>query len=178
MLLFLQIFIVLLSLSIVIDTLRLGISPMPSSRKAKKILLSLAENSVINKSPKHQLHIYELGSGWGNLALALGKKHSVRAFERAFVPWIFSCLQKSLRRNKRVSIEKKDFLQEDLSKADVLICYLYPGAMKKLAPKFENELKKGALVLSNSFQIPGKKPDQIIDAGDWMQSTIYCYHFS
>jgi hypothetical protein len=158
----------IIALSIAIDTVRLGISPMPTSRKAREVLLSLVDQGTV----------YELGSGWGTLAAALSKKNRVCAFEMAWIPWIISVVQKRLRKAKKLSIERKDFFSENLSNADVVICYLYPGAMQKLGPKFERELKKGAIVLSNSFQLPGRKPDEIFEVGDWMKSTIYCYRFN
>lgn len=154
-------------LIIAIDTMRLGISPMPSSRKAQKALLSLAGSGIV----------YELGSGWGSLAVALSKKNRVHAFENATIPWLVSLLQKRFHQANNLSIERTDFFTKDLSKADIVICYLYSGAMQKLGPKFEKELKKGTLVISNSFQIPGKKPDQVIEVNDWMRSKIYCYRF-
>lgn len=154
-----------LCLIIAIDTMRLGISPMPSSGKARRVLVSLVQKGTV----------YELGCGWGTLAVALSGKNRVCAFERALIPWFFSVIQKQVRGAKTLSIEKRDFFSVDLSKADVVVCYLYPGAMRRLGPKFEKELKKGAVVLSNSFQIPGRKADEIIEVGDWMGSKIYCY---
>jgi hypothetical protein len=158
---------VVISLCIAIDTVRLGISPMPSSRKAQRVLLSLVEKGTV----------YELGSGWGTLAAILSKNNRVRAFERALIPWLVSLLQKRIRGAKNLSIERRDFFLEDLSGADVVICYLYPAAMQRLGPKFEKELKAGAIVLSNSFQLVGRKPDTTIEVRDWMGSKIYCYRF-
>lgn len=161
-------FFTLVGLCIAVDTMRLGISPMPSSRKARQVLLSLVEKGAV----------YELGSGWGTLAADLSRKTSVRAFEWALIPWFYSVVLKYMRRAKNLSIERKDFFSEDLSAADVVICYLYPGAMQRLGPKFEQELKAGTLVLSNSFQLPGRKADETIEVGDWLGSKIYCYRFT
>jgi hypothetical protein len=158
----------IVALSIAIDTIRLGISPMPSSKKARKAFLALVENRTV----------YELGCGWGTLAVALSRNNSVRAFEKAFIPWLVSWIQQSVRGAKKLSVERKDFFSENLSNADVVICYLYPAAMQRLELKFEKELKRGAVVLSNSFQLPGRKPDQIFEVQDWMRSKIYCYRFA
>lgn len=158
----------LAALIIAIDTLRLGISPMPSSSKAQKVIQSLVEKKTV----------YELGSGWGSLAIRLCKKNTVFAFEKAFIPWLVSLLLKRVKRAKKLSIARRDFFSQDLSRADVVICYLYPGAMQRLAPKFEKELKEGAIVLSNSFQLPGRQPFKTIEAHDWMGSKIYCYRVS
>lgn len=140
---------------------------MPTSRKARGVIQSL-----IGKGK-----VYELGSGWGKLAIELSRGNQVIAFEKAFVPWLFSKINQFMRANRQISILKYDIYSADLSDADVVYCYLYPGAMKKLAPKFETELKKSSLVISNSFQIPGRKPDKVIEVGDWGRSYIYLYIF-
>lgn len=163
----LLIFIALLALIIALDTLKLGISPMPTSKLAReKIVASIDANK----------RVLELGSGWGGVSLALAKKTSVRAFEKALVPWCFSLLRGAFLPSKP-KLLRKDFFKEPFSNADVIYCYLYPNAMQRLAPKFAKELSRGAIVYSNSFQIPGKKPMKIIDVGDWMRSKIYIYEY-
>lgn len=152
-----------ISLSICIDTVRCGISPMPTSKKAKKVILSLIGKGTV----------YELGSGWGKLAFDLSKKNDVKAFEMALVPWAFSCIFEFF--SPRLSIQKKDFFSVDLSEADVVICYLCPKAMQKLTPKLNEELKEGSLIISNTFQLFGRKPQKVIEVNDWMRSQIYCY---
>lgn len=156
------------ALSICIDTARLGISPMPSSKKVRK-----AVRSFIGKGK-----IYELGSGWGTLALELSRDNQVIAFEKALIPWLFSKINQMVRGASQISILRKDIYSANLSDADIVFCYLYPGAMKRLSLKFEEELKYGAIVISNSFQIPGRKPDKIIEVNDWGRSKLYCYIFS
>lgn len=157
----------LISLILAIDTFRLGITPMPTSNKAGKILIESVGNGLV----------YELGSGFGSLSIALSKNNRVFSFEKALIPWLTSLFLKALSKRENLSIYKKDIFQVDLSNADIVICYLYPKAMQKLAPKFEQELKNGALVLSNSFHLPGKKPEKVIEVNDWMRSRIYCYRF-
>jgi hypothetical protein len=57
---------IIISFSIVWSTLALGISPMPSSKKAREAMLKLSENTGIGP-------VFELGSGWGNLLIPLEK---------------------------------------------------------------------------------------------------------
>lgn len=153
---------------VVIDTIKLGISPMPTSKKARKVILRLVGEGTI----------YELGSGWGGLAIALSKKNRVIGYEKAYVPWCASKFLKTISRAKNFTLKRENFLKEDLSQADVIVCYLYPGAMRELELKFGKELKNGALVISNSFQIPGRTPEQTIKVGDFMQSEIYLYRYT
>jgi hypothetical protein len=41
--------------------------------------------------------------------------------------------------------------------------YLYPGLMEKLEDKIFREMKKGAIVVSNTFEFKGKTPGRVID---------------
>jgi hypothetical protein len=52
---------------------------------------------------------------------------------------------------------------------------LYPEAMKRLRYKFEEELKPGALVISNTFAVPGWQSMSVIELEDLYRSKIYKY---
>ena len=58
----------------------------------------------------------------------------------------------------RVSIQWGNLFGVDLSRATVVTCFLWPGAMERLRPKFEAELKAGARVVSHWHPIPGWTP--------------------
>ena len=76
--------------SIVIWTLRNGISPMPSSPKAKAAIFQLIEEYV----PKEmEGDIVELGSGFLTLALPIAKKFphiKIIAYETSTLPYLIS----------------------------------------------------------------------------------------
>lgn len=164
-------FIFLIMFSLVRWTLANGIGPMPTAPKAKRVLLS-------NLPSYRQGTLYELGSGWGTLAFPLAKKYpncSVVAYENSFVPYYFSRLRLCFSRHKNLHIKKQDFFNKDLSQASMIVCYLYPRAMQKLKKKFETELKKGTLVVSNTFSIPGWTPYKTYEIKDIYHSKIYMY---
>ena len=143
---------------------------MPSSRAAQRTLLKAL--------PKNSKHIYELGSGWGGLAFAIAganPKATIHAFEVSWLPWLVSVCMCFVYRYRNVKIYKKNFFSCSLKEADVVVCYLYPGAMRKLRPVLEKELKPGASVLSNSFAIPGWGPPRVIPVTDLWHSEIYVY---
>ncbi|MGH6912863.1 MAG: class I SAM-dependent methyltransferase, partial [Geminicoccales bacterium] len=56
-----------------------------------------------------------------------------------------------------------------------VFCYLYPGAMARLRPKFESELGPGALVVTNSFPVPGWEPAAVRRADDQFETRVYSY---
>jgi hypothetical protein len=162
---------VLITLSIVYDTLRYGISPMPSSRKAKRALLDALPDSVTGT-------IYELGSGWGTLAFPLAKKYpqaKVIGYEKGLIPYLFSKGRQLFTRQENLVIYWKNFFDIPLNDASLVVCYLYPEAMRKLKIKFEKELKPKTWVASNTFAIPGWKAKKEIAIHDFFRGKLYIY---
>jgi ribosomal protein L11 methylase PrmA len=56
---------------------------------------------------------------------------------------------------KKVTIKKKNFFNENVSSASVIIVYLIPKTLEKLLPKFREELKKGTRIVSYVYEIEG-----------------------
>jgi len=159
-------------LSIVIHTQINGISPMPSSRKARAMILRLAHELTTGGT------IVDLGSGWGGLCAALSRSFpdsTVIGYENSWVPWLFSAAMQACLRRDNLRFARSDFFNAPLNTADLVICYLYPGGMTKLAPKFERELKPGAIVISNTFAVPEWKPETIVESGDMYRTRVYVY---
>jgi predicted RNA methylase len=55
----------------------------------------------------------------------------------------------------RVKIVYGDFLNQDLSDADVVTCYLLQSTNEKLGGNFKRELQPSTRVVSNDFTFPG-----------------------
>lgn len=159
------------AISIVIWSIRNGIAPMPSSPKAKKtILISLPQE--INGS------IYELGSGWGTLLIPLARHyplHRLIGVESSPIPYFFSKAYARLLRIQNITVLRQDFFHLPLGQAGLIVCYLYPEAMRKLKNKFEDELSPGTWVISNTFALPGWTPIHVYEVNDIYHSKIYFY---
>jgi hypothetical protein len=161
----------LIGLSIIWSSLRTGISPVPSSRKARQAILAATEAAPAGT-------ILELGSGWGTLALALAKKYPQRqviGFEISFIPWLVSVIVQHLQGTKNLKLRRQNFLSAELPPAALLVCYLYPGGMRKLATKLRTEQPPVAMLISNTFALPGREPAQIARLSDLYRSPIYLY---
>jgi hypothetical protein len=158
-------------LSIVYWSWRNGISPMPTMSKAKKTLFAAL--------PEHlNGQIYELGSGWGSLAFPLAKKFpqcQICGLESSPIPYYFSKIRLWIQPRKNLELKKMDFFSVDLRDASLVICYLYPGAMRNLKMKFEEELRPGTFIVSNTFGIPGWDPLTIHEISDLYHTKIYVY---
>jgi len=171
--LFLLLVILLLGamLSIVFHTLRTGISPMPSSAKARHQLLSLVP-------PDLEGPILELGAGWGTLAFALADhcpRAQVLAFELSPLPYAFCRLRQRLAPRRNLRFAREDFFRASFSGASAVVCYLFPGAMSRLAPKLTDELAPGTRILSHTFALRGWTPSRTLVAGDLYRTPVYLY---
>jgi hypothetical protein len=156
--------------SIIQWSLRNQISPMPSSPKVKK--------SLFSQLPHVKGKVYELGSGWGTLAFPLARhcpSSQVVGLETSTIPYTFCRLWLSVAKTPNLHFEKKDFFDVPLNDAALVVCYLYPEAMKRLKDKFEKELQPGTWVVSNTFAIPGWPPVKIVEVDDIYFTKIYVY---
>jgi len=83
---------------------------MPSSNKARQAMLQLACDTGTGP-------IFELGSGWGNLLIALAKAHPQRTvvgYELSFVPWLTSVMLKKVLGLDNLQVYRKIFCTRTL----------------------------------------------------------------
>ena len=158
---------------IVIYTFRLGVSPMPSSKKAKDAMVRFLLQNIEGGK------IYELGSGWGGLAERLAKEYpkaTVLAIELSPVPYFYSRARQLLCKRTNLIILRKDFHEHDLSDAKAVICYLFPDAMKKLALKLKKEVAGPCPIITNTFSLEGWNENALIFLDDLAATRIYRYN--
>ncbi len=156
--------------SVIGSTLRLGISPMPSSGPARRAVLSLVPPTVHGE-------VHELGCGWGGLAVALARhcpKARVIAWEASLLPWLVSRLR--ARGLPNLQVRRADFLRADLSRAEVLVCYLFTGGMRALAAKLLSE-RPGApvVIVTSTFALHGWAPAAVARVDDVWRTRVLRY---
>jgi hypothetical protein len=106
------------------------------------------------------IRLVDIGSGLGGLILRLADARPDSRFvgiELAPFPWIVSALRKRFRRSTAQFL-RGDYRQLDFASQDVVFAYLSPVAMPALWEKARTEMRKGALLLSFEFDIPGVEP--------------------
>ena len=163
--------ILLIVISIAWSTARVGISPTPSSGKARDVMIKLMADTSAGP-------VYDLGSGWGGLVIRLARKYPDRkivGYEVSFVPWLVSVFFKKMLGLPNLEIYKKNFLQADLSGADVLVCFLHTDGMRQLAQKLTAGEGFNGFLISNYFALPSCQPEVSMRINDFYQSPIYCY---
>lgn len=158
-------------LSIAGYTLWTGISPMPTLGKVRRRLLPLAEAELEGT-------ILELGAGWGTLAFALADRcprAKVVAFELSPLPFAFCWLRWRLAPRPNLELRRQDFFRASFTGASLVVCYLFPGAMTRLAPKLLEELAPGTRIISHTFALRGWRPRRLLTVDDLYRTPIYLY---
>jgi 16S rRNA A1518/A1519 N6-dimethyltransferase RsmA/KsgA/DIM1 with predicted DNA glycosylase/AP lyase activity len=160
-----------LFLLLAIWSIKNGIGPNPSSPKQIKAILSQID-------PNSSGLILELGSGWGTLAIALArrfKNYQVIGYESSPIPYLVSKLLNGFYRWPNLRFKRQNFFKVPLNDASVIVCYLYRGAMGKLKQKFDQELRTGTRIISNTFSLPESTPDAVVQVEDLFRTKIYSY---
>lgn len=150
--------------AIVLPTALTGMSPMPSSREAARVITRvLVERGV--EGP-----VVDLGSGWGTLLRPLSRAlpGPVQGWEVSPLPWLWSRLTV-----RGATVRLGSFHGADLREARAVVCYLSPEIMKKLRPKLEAELPVGAVVVSNAFGMWGWEVEEEVRLSSGGRVYVY-----
>lgn len=132
-----------------------GVVPLSSKRAEIADVVSLLRQAGL---PAHA-RIFELGCGWGALAVALARafpQASIIAFEVSPVPWAFARLR--ARKLPNLRVVRADFFHQDLSGADAVTCYLMQRPMTRLAAVLDRALRPGTPVVALTFWFRGRSP--------------------
>jgi precorrin-6B methylase 2 len=124
-------------LLIVYASWRNGISPMPSPASVR-----LAVVNVLRKLPSRGVMV-EAGSGWGTLALQAGRARKgwqIIGIENSVIPMWISFFAAKINNQTNVSFIRGDLYTYCYRDVDTVVCYLYPGAMRRLSVILRSQL--------------------------------------
>ncbi len=120
--------------------------------------------------------VYDLGCGSGRLLILADKRYQARALGFEISPWPYFLVRLNIFLKKsQAKVSFKNFFKADLSKADVIFCYLMPEVNQKLRPKLEKELRPGTRVISYAFSFHGWKPKMVSPKLGSNLASIYVY---
>jgi hypothetical protein len=166
-------------LTVVVYTVKNGIPPMPTTRYlCEQTQLALSTLTWTEHDTDKPLQVVEAGSGWGTLAFYLAKRNptfKLTGLENSPVPlWTARLLRLLLRRNNCRFLQQ-DLYRYDYSGSSLVICYLFSAAMRKLSPRFAQQLPNSAYVISIFFALPGWQAERVIQCHDLYRTKIYIY---
>ncbi|MFH1426966.1 MAG: class I SAM-dependent methyltransferase [Patescibacteria group bacterium] len=132
-----------------------GYAPFIST--GKKVIAMIFQELDLDKNFSGT--VYELGcgkAGFLNIFHKYYPKANLIGIEYEYLLFIISKVQQALKRNK-IRIIRKNIFQADLSKADLIYCYLNVKMMKDLEAKFKKECKPGTQIISYAFSLHNLK---------------------
>jgi len=101
--------------------------------------------------------VYDLGSGDGRILILAARQFGARAVGIEVDPlrYLWSQIRIHLLGLRgQVRIEYGNFFTHDISKADVVTCYLLQGTNNKLVEKLNRELSSSARIISSVYTFP------------------------
>ena len=149
-------------------SIKIGISPMPSSLKVCNKMYELSQHDEYKM-------IIDVGSGFGLLALYFAFKNpkvKIIGYEISYFPWLVSVFLKHIFRCNNLFFYRKNFLKIDFSDDSLIICYLFPKGMEMLEEKLINS---GLCVISNTFGFKNRKAKDIFRVNDLYKTPVYVY---
>jgi hypothetical protein len=177
-LVFLAVFFVI-AMTVVIYTVKNGIPPMPTTRYlCEQTQLAVSTLKWSEQGADKTLHVVEAGSGWGTLAFYVAKRNpnfKLTGLENSPLPLWTARLLRLLLRRHNCRFLRQDLYRYDYSGSSLVICYLFSAAMRKLSPRFAQQLPNGAYVISIFFALPGWQAERVIQCHDLYRTKIYIY---
>ena len=107
--------------------------------------------------------VIDLGSGDGRIVIAAARDFGARGLGVDIDAELVGESRANARRAgvaDRVAFEERDMFHTNLSRATVATVYLLPSLLDRLQPKFLEELRPGARIVSHAFFMHGWTPDR------------------
>ena len=157
------------AVSIVFWSLKLGITPTPTSRKVRHAMEQLLPGDI-------EGNIYELGCGWGTLLLMLSHRYpdqQITGYERSTIPYLVA---KALTFHKKnIKVLKQDFFGTPLKNPALVVCYLFPATMRRLDEYLYDQAFEKSLIISHTFRLPNWRCLHEVKADDLYRTPVYLY---
>ncbi len=121
--------------------------------------------------------LIDLGSGLAGTLVRLARAYPAARFvgvETAPLTFALSWLRCLPRRNCQV--HPLSLWRVDLGEYDVVYCFLSPAPMAALWEKARAEMRPGAMLISNSFAVPGVELAEVLSIDDWRGSRLLIWY--
>lgn len=119
---------------------------------------------LVKSGLKKDKVFYELGSGDGRVVLEAAKLEATSiGIEQSWIRVFYSRYQSSILNLKNAYFYHGNIFDRQYFPADVVYIFLLPPAVKKLEKKLKKELKKGAVVITQTYHFDKWKPYKTID---------------
>jgi SAM-dependent methyltransferase len=169
---FLALILVLVGLAVltyfVYASFAFGAGYQPTPRRAVQVMLRWAEVGPADT-------VYDLGAGTGAIVFRAARICRARVVGVEVEPLRFLVLLARRRLGPfgdRIQLVWGNMFRLDFRAATVVTAFLWPGAMERLRPKLESELRAGARLVSHCHRVPGWRVTYYDPETD-----VYLYHW-
>jgi hypothetical protein len=132
---------------------------VPTPQYLVERMLALAEVNELD-------YLIDLGSGDGRIPITAAKKHGARTLGVEIKPELIRVANRNAVEagvTDKVTFRQQDLYQTPIADASVITLYLPPSVNLKLRPRLLAELRPGARVVSQSYNMGGWHADRRID---------------
>ena len=151
-----------LALSVLLFQAITGVPPISATRSEAANVVALLQQAHL---PERAV-IYDLGSGWGSLVIALAQSfpHArIIGIEWSLLPhWVARLRTRGL---ANVHLHRGDFYRRNLSDAEAVTCYLMMKPMPRVAGFLDGVLREGTPVVALAFWFRGREPAAVRGTG-------------
>jgi precorrin-6B methylase 2 len=140
----------------VVSVVNLDVAYIPTPKDIVRKMLTLAH-------VRHGETVFDLGAGDGRILIEAVRGFGARAVGVEADPERVATIKERLARTGvEAEVIQGDFMNVEISTADVVAIYLSSSVNEKLGPKLSKELGAGARVVSLDYPLVGWKEGRII----------------
>lgn len=128
----------------------------PSAMSVVKVMLDMAKVSAKDL-------VFDLGCGDGRVVIAAVRERGARGVCVDIDPERIKDARANAAKagvTARIEFLNRDLFDTDISRADVVMLFLWPGVNMKLRPKLLQELKPGTRIVSHYHDLGDWKPER------------------
>jgi cyclopropane fatty-acyl-phospholipid synthase-like methyltransferase len=120
--------------------------------------------------------VFDLGSGDGRIVNMAAMRYGARGVGIELQPYLVEQSRRSARESgisDRVTFITGDIFKADISRATVVMLYLWPSVDRALETKLKRELRPGTRIVSHSFDIGNWVPRESIQTADGTELYLW-----
>ena len=129
---------------------------------------AVVERMLYLAQPKAGERLVDLGSGDGRIVIEAAKRFGAQGLGVDIDPQLVRLATENARRagvEALARFEVRDIFETDLRGVDVVTMYLLPEVNRKLVPRFIEQLRPGARIVSHDYDIGAWPYDEMIELG-------------